>query len=608
MKAIRKRTFLYISFALCLTMTLMLLKNSDIFDSQPNTLRNLLDANKKNYVCDKAGSRLTDKYKTDFDEDNVDKKSLSKSQQAIIDFARDSSYSNIKPFVKKCAIFIVFIVLDIILLGLWISYCCCCCCKCCLFGEAKPSKVCSCIFFIIALLCYLLIIIFSIIVLAIVSSFFKRINGLGCSAFRFLDHVRYGLAPDYSNRVQEWDGLEGVIKKIENVQKVQALKDGDSIFKKIDNAKEGFDEFCPDKYKTLKDHSDYIKSLLDSSFGELSGGLEDLEDIKEDFDVAENDFGDDLYKAMHDHTNKYAIKLYKAIFSLTLIFGILGLGILILFIFFNNTCLKVVYAIIWNISLLLMLFVILEASSFGIIGYIFEDGVQVGNYILSKDNLRSDDPLVFSSSDDDYISDLVDICANGDGNFTNVIEGGDTAFSKLTDWENRKTGISQESSNVNCGNNAEKTSDLRTYYGDLLNVVDQSLFASKNITDLKCRFAKNDKNILLNEADSAAKSGIALSALGFLIGIFFAFSVFCGILFVYKFFATRNENKNINALPNESTTNIEQENPNITSNPNNNTIPYYNNIMIQNPNNNTMPYPNNNVRPFPGNNEIYNPK
>ena len=604
MKAIRKRTFLYISFALCLTMTLMLVKNSDIFDSQPNSLRNLLDANKKNYVCDKAGSRLTDKYKTDFDEDNVDKKSLSNSQQAIIDFARDSSYSNIKPFVKKCAIFIVFIVLDIILLVLWISYCCCCCCKCCLFGEAKPSKVCSCIFFVVALFCYLLIIIFSIIVLALVSSFFKRINGLGCSSFHFLDHVRYGLAPDYSNRVNEWDGLEGVIGKIENTKKI---KNDKAIFNKISADSKNIKGTCNLDYNMLKQNASEIERLLDDSFEQLSAGLGDLESLKGDFDDAENDFGDDLYKAMHDHTNKYAIKLYKAIFSLTLIFGILGLGILILFIFFNNTCLKVVYAIIWNISLLLMIFVILEASSFGIIGYIFEDGVQVGNYILSRDNFESNDPLVFSADDDDYISDLVDICVNGDGNFTNVIEGGKKASSNLNNWENRKKIITDASESAKCGASDELTQELRNYYGDLLNVVDQSLNAAKNITDLKCRFAKNDKNILLNEADSAAKSGIALSALGFLIGIFFAISVFCGILFVYKFFATRNENKNINALPNESTTNIEQENPNSTGNANNNTIPYYNN-MLQNPNNNMMPNPNNNLRPFPGNNEIYNPK
>ena len=587
-------------------MTLMLVKNSDIFDSQPNSLRNLLDANKKNYVCDKAGSRLTDKYKTDFDEDNVDKKSLSKSQQAIIDFARDSSYSNIKPFVKKCAIFIVFIVLDIILLGLWISYCCCCCCKCCLFGEAKPSKVCSCIFFVVALFCYLLIIIFSIIVLALVSSFFKRINGLGCSSFHFLDHVRYGLAPDYSNRVNEWDGLEGVIGKIENTKKI---KNDKAIFNKISADSKNIKGTCNLDYDMLKQNASEIERLLDDSFEQLSAGLGDLESLKGDFDDAENDFGDDLYKAMHDHTNKYAIKLYKAIFSLTLIFGILGLGILILFIFFNNTCLKVVYAIIWNISLLLMIFVILEASSFGIIGYIFEDGVQVGNYILSRDNFESNDPLVFSADDDDYISDLVDICVNGDGNFTNVIEGGKKASSNLNNWENRKKIITDASESAKCGASDELTQELRNYYGDLLNVVDQSLNAAKNITDLKCRFAKNDKNILLNEADSAAKSGIAMSALGFLIGIFFAISVFCGILFVYKFFATRNENKNINinALPNESTTNIEQENPNSTGNANNNTIPYYNN-MLQNPNNNMMPNPNNNLRPFPGNNEIYNPK
>ena len=63
----------------------MILKKSNIFDSSTNftTLRQLIDSAKKKYLCDKAGSRLTDKYKTDFTEDSIEKKSLSSKQKTL---------------------------------------------------------------------------------------------------------------------------------------------------------------------------------------------------------------------------------------------------------------------------------------------------------------------------------------------------------------------------------------------------------------------------------------------------------------------------------------------------------------------------------------------
>ena len=78
---------------------------------------------------------------------------------------------------------------------------------------------------------------------------------------------------------------------------------------------------------------------------------------------------------------------------------------------------------------------------FGIIAiYANEGGATNVNDVMV--NVRDVGPLVsgfvFSATDDDYISDLVDICVNGDGNFTNVIEGGEAAFSNLNSWENRK--------------------------------------------------------------------------------------------------------------------------------------------------------------------------
>ena len=126
-----KNTLKYFFLTLFLTSSLFLLKHSNLKDS--TFLRNLFTDKTKSYLCDKAGSRLTNKYNRGFDEERNQDSNLSKAQQSIIDFARDSSYSNIKPYLKRVGIFIAFIVLAIILIFIWISYCSCCCCSCCLF-------------------------------------------------------------------------------------------------------------------------------------------------------------------------------------------------------------------------------------------------------------------------------------------------------------------------------------------------------------------------------------------------------------------------------------------------------------------------------------------
>jgi hypothetical protein len=591
----------------------MILKKSNIFDSSTNftTLRQLIDSAKKKYLCDKAGSRLTDKYKTDFTEDSIEKKRLSSAQQAIVDFARDSSYDNIKPYLKRVAIFLAFIVLAIVLLIFWISYCCCCCCSCCIFGDAKPNRCCACISLFTAIICNFLVFLFSIIVLAIIGPFFKRLNGIGCSTLYFLGHVNNGLAPDYSNRAREWDGLEGLISKVYSIQSQKNTLN--SVFTDIDNLPNDTGE-CKPEYDALKSNSIDLKDLLDKSFNNLieSTAIEDLEGVRDDINSAEDDVEDNLYDSMHDHANKYAIRISKAIFALTLIFSFLGLAILIIFIFFKNTCLKIAYVIIWNISMLLMFLAIVESAVFGIIGYIFKDAVQIANYILSEENLNSEDPLVFDNnnyyydgyydynygnSNKNYISNIIEICANGDGNFTNVIEGGQTLYAKLEDWKKQRSEIIKSRNSITC----QDGDRLKNYYNELINLVDQSLEMTYNITNVTCSFAKNDKNILLNEADSGGDHGVALAGLGFLVGILLGISVFAGILFVHKFFSTWNEKKRINNVMNESSSNIGQENNNITTNPNNNMIPYPNNTMPY-PNNNMMPYPNNNMTPYPNNN------
>ena len=65
--------------------------------------------------------------------------------------------------------------------------------------------------------------------------------------------------------------------------------------------------------------------------------------------------------------------------------------------------------------MLLMLLTILLSVVFGLIGHILHDIVPVIQYILSENNLNSNDPIFIKSSS--FISDLIKILSIEMGNF-----------------------------------------------------------------------------------------------------------------------------------------------------------------------------------------------
>ena len=76
-----------------------------------NMIRNLLLDDAKSYLCNKAGSKLMDKYKDGFDEEMGDaKESLNEAQQTIVNSIKKFNYKNIKPYFKRITIFIIFVV------------------------------------------------------------------------------------------------------------------------------------------------------------------------------------------------------------------------------------------------------------------------------------------------------------------------------------------------------------------------------------------------------------------------------------------------------------------------------------------------------------------
>ena len=610
------RNYRYFLISICLTTSLMLIKKYNILESVKDSIipRSLFEEKVKNYACDKAGSRLTDKYSNGFTEKDPKSKSLSKAQRSIVDFAKDSSYSNIKPYIKKLGIFIFFLVLDIILIFVWISYCSCCCCSCCLFSSAKPSKICRTIFFLIAAICKLLVIIFSIVVLGLINPFFKRVNGFVCSAFNFIDHVRYGLAPSYPNNQKEWGGIDGIINLLNytEIEKDNIEETLDTISSNISPYKSGQ---CKE-FLELDSFTNSIKDLVNESFSNMEFGdeINDLKDAKKTFDDADEDIGDDAYDVLHNYINKLAKKICTLIFTLTLIFGILGLAFLCLYYILKYNAFRIVYVVIWNISMLLMLFAILFAVVFGVLGYVLRDAVQVGQYILSPENLNSDDPLLFDSNknnndygyDDDEkdisVSDLIDECANKDGNFMDILQENGQLRENIENWEKNQSIYRDKINNIDDPSCTESEKEvLRDNYEKLIDVTSVGLNISNNLTSLKCRFARNDKNIILNEVDSAGKKGVALCGCSLLVGILLGISVVAGIIFVHKYKyddSSNDDKKDLNNITgvNESSENIGKDN---TKNNNNSysTNNLNNNINIPK---NDMNYPYNNTN-YPNN-------
>ena len=551
----------YFLIVLCITTTLMLVKKSNILETLTNSssLRNLLDKSKRNYLCDKAGSRLMNKYKDDFKEEDPKVEKLSKSQQSIIDFARDKKYSNIKPFVKHVAIFFVFIILAIFLIFFWISYCCCSSCSCCLFSTSGPSKCCSGIQFFITGGCLFLVIIFSIVNLALITKFYQRINGAGCSIHYFLDHVIDGLAPDYSKRSGEWQGIDGLINKLNYTDKEMGNIKSDT---KNLNTKISIDpnkDQCKKEYEDLKKQIEVTNNMISSSFSAITKeGNTDMSDIKKDFADANDKVGDELYKIMHDHTNKYAKKISQAIFLIILFGSCLGLAVLFLYFCCGLTLMRKIYVIFWNLFMLLAILAFLYSGVFGIIGYIFTDGAHVSQYILSQKNLNSSNPLVFKSTDKNVIN-LIETCANGDGNFSRVLNGYDDVNKNIESWKNNRNEYIEQQKKISCGNSKE-------YYKELISITNRSLDLTYNLTNVTCRFVRNDKNILVNEIDDAGKYSIAMCVMSILIAIFLCISIVSGILLVHKYRLGDQDESGI-AVNNNSTTDIQNDN-NATTQPN----------------------------------------
>ena len=534
-----RKNFIYFLISIFSLSSLIFIITTFNFKNNSNILRNLVIDKARTYSCDKAGSRLLDKYEGGFEEETGDgEESLNEAQQSIIDFIRDSSYSNIKPYLKRVAIFIIFLVLAFIFIILWITYCSCCLYNCRLFSKVdEPNKTKPLILFLISSGFSLLVIIFSITVLILLNPFFSRLNGLFCSILTLLNHLNDGLSPQYSPHASEWLGLpETAIKFDESEQEFQKIDFNaiDDLYEVVYNKCNLPENDCICKADGVLIDVDYnsFYLLIRIIFVELGlpSYIAKLIESKNIIDDTIIDIGEDIYDFLNDYGNKHIRNCFIAIFTLTLIIGILSLIFLCLYYFLKKEEFKIIYITIWNISMLLMIFAVVISSFYGVLGYVFKDFVQIVHYALSKNNLESDNPIIFNRKDS-FLSNIIDKCANGNGVFLEVIEGGisDLNTEIQDDFQNTLNIIND----ITCASEARES--IVKLYKLFSKATNQVLAIYEDLFHIRCNFAKNDKNIILNEMKSAGNRAIVISAFQFLIACFIGISILSGILLVHKY-------------------------------------------------------------------------
>ena len=595
MKQKKNDNLKYILITIFITCGIMLLKNINFINYENDSLikRKLFENEIKEYVCNKAGSGLTEKYESDFEEEPaVGQKELNKAQKSIVNFARNRTYYNIKPYLKRIWIFIAFLILDIIFLFLWISYCSCYCCKKCLFKQSKSTKRFRIIVYVISAFFNLFVIILSIIILIKINPFFKRINGLGCSVMTFLDHINKGLSPSYPKYSQNWTGLIAIVDKFKKNKIKFDNIDYTEVENKFNITKYEYDKSIKTEPKCLANFSRYEEDktlfyeFMKNSFINLDFGesIENLEKSVISIEKTCDDIEDEIYNALHNYINTHIRNSCIAVFSITLLFGLLGFIFLSLYYFLRINIFRKCYITIWNCSMFFMIFVILLGIIFGILGYLLEDGVQIWHYILSLKNLENKEPLIFNTNQE-FISGIIDNCANGDGDFMDIIQEGIMILSVFEKLLFELT--LEELKQVDCSIVARNA--MIEYYEVMLDRMDQAYNISSDLFNIKCSFVKNDKNIILNQIDSGGDKGIVLSTFQLLVGVFFGISILAGILLAHKYKLLKetnlNNNVNVDIIGNNKSIDINKT-IDYLSPTNKNSTTNINNISNNNINNN----------------------
>ena len=113
--------------------------------------------------------------------------------------------------------------------------------------------------------------------------------------------------------------------------------------------------------------------------------------------------------------------------------------------------------------------------------------------------LFNDDPIIFTKKND-FLSEIIIECADGDGHLFDIIS------QEITSWDYSLQSILEEQlKQINESCVDEVKGIISDYYQTMINNTYILLSSTGELFNISCAFAKNDKNIILNEMKSLEK-------------------------------------------------------------------------------------------------------
>jgi hypothetical protein len=206
----------------------------------------------------------------------------------------------------------------------------------------------------------------------------------------------------------------------------------DAIFTSLRNAKNDIDS-------AFKDAS--FKSSLDdasNSITELQGSFDDLSEK-----IAKPLLNNE--ELISKQIKQYAQIVFGIIMGLCA--GMTGIYV----IQYINCCsplqflLTIVTFVVWNLLFLFSIVSFIVSGFIGLIGIVGKDGTALANYLISEENLESQEPRILGSGDSNQ---YLKVCIHGDGNLKEQLKIGDS-MDQLDDLYNLQNEINTHKTTLN---------------------------------------------------------------------------------------------------------------------------------------------------------------
>ncbi len=210
-------------------------------------------------------------------------------------------------------------------------------------------------------------------------------------------------------------------------------------------------------FESLDSAEDSIESSL-SDTRELSEQIESASESITNLQTSFNDLTEKIADPLLKHEELISVqgKTYaKTVFGIImgLCAGMTGIYVIQLI----NVCstlqclLKIVTLVVWNLLFLFSIVSFIVSGFIGLIGFVGKDGTALASYLISEENLNSEEPRVLGSGES---KKYLKVCILGDGNLKNELKLGekmdkfDTLYQLDNDIKGHKTTVSAHQNSV----------------------------------------------------------------------------------------------------------------------------------------------------------------